>query len=126
GKLLHKNTYKREKKEFSMGPIKVDWVDLENSIIHEVKKSDKMEIAHIWQLKYYLWLLKTMGAGNFSGEINYPKLKQKVKINLSDEDLDKLNSICNEIEIIISSKDIPEPINKNFCKKCSYFELCYI
>ncbi len=125
GKLLHENSYKREEKEVQIGPIKIDFIG-KDRVIHEVKKTPSIEEAHTWQLKYYLWYLKQLGVENLKGEIDYPKLKKRTEIVLSKEDEEQIIKIIKEIEQIVNSPEIPQIINKSRCKKCSYYELCYI
>lgn len=85
GRLLHEDSYQRAKKEIQIGPIKIDFFG-KDGIIHEIKKTPSVEEAHIWQLKYYIWYLKKLGVKNVSGEIDYPKLKKRTKVELSEED----------------------------------------
>lgn len=40
---------------------KIDFYDAKNKVIHEIKKSNKMEEAHAWQVKFYIWLLELNG-----------------------------------------------------------------
>lgn len=47
GKLLHENSYKREKKEIQIGPIKIDFIG-KDGVIHEIKKTPSVEKAHLW------------------------------------------------------------------------------
>jgi len=125
GKLLHENSYKREKKEIQIGPIKIDFIG-KDGVIHEIKKTPNVEKAHTWQLKYYIHYLKKLGVQNIKGEIDYPKLKKRTEIVLNPEDEIELETILKNIEEIISSEEVPEVINKSICKKCSYYELCYV
>ena len=127
GKLLHEESYSGKRKEYQFGPVKVDWLDLKEKVIHEVKKSDKVENAHLWQLKYYLYYLRENGAGEFTGELNYPRLNKKQTVTLEDEDVQEIRRIIAEIEKIISApKPPPIEVDKRICKSCSYFELCHI
>jgi len=49
GKLLHEESYKRDFKEILIDNIKIDF--LKNKYeVHEIKKSRKIEKAHIYQL----------------------------------------------------------------------------
>ena len=60
GKLIHETAYpQRSEKyeEIEIDGIKIDYYDPKNRVIHEVKKSDKMEPAHEWQLKYYMMVM---------------------------------------------------------------------
>jgi CRISPR-associated exonuclease Cas4 len=125
GKLIHEKSYSREKKEIQIGPIKIDFIG-KDGIIHEIKKTPKMEKAHSWQVKYYIWYLKQLGVENLKGEIDYPKLKKRTEIILDDDDEKEIEKILHEIANIISQEDIPPVINKDFCEKCSYYELCYV
>jgi len=126
GRLLHETSYSDKKKEFQFDRIKVDWIDLEKKVLHEVKKSNKAEDAHIWQIKYYLLYLKELGLNGFTGELNYPKLKKKTTVILEKGDEEYLKKVIYEIQII-ESGETPPPIEvgKKICKSCSYFELCY-
>lgn len=130
GKIISENSYQREEHELSIssddGTIVLDFYDSKNKIIHEVKKSDKMEITHIWQVKYYIYILEQKGIEGVSGEIDYPKLKQKITVNLQEEDRQELKKIGNEIDTILKLPIPPETINKPFCKQCAYYDLCYI
>ena len=127
GKVLHESAYSRENKEFQFGPIKIDWLDLKNKINHEVKKSDKMEEAHIWQLKYYLYYLKNNSVGNFTGELDYPKLKKKITITLEPDDQLKIARFIEEIHAVNELELPPAALTgKKSCKSCSYYELCFV
>ena len=125
GKLLHQGSYKREK-ELKLGRISLDFVKKRGIIvIHEVKKSRKLEKAHIYQLLYYLYYLKQKGI-EAVGEINYPLLRKKEKIELKDEHEREIKEILSEIASIIRMKKPPKPKKKKYCRKCSYFELCWV
>ena len=51
GRIIHENSYEREQKEIRLGNnIVLDFADVRAKVIHEVKKSDRMEKAHLWQL----------------------------------------------------------------------------
>jgi CRISPR-associated exonuclease Cas4 len=126
GKFLHETSYQREKKEIMIdNTITIDFTD-NDKIIHEVKKSNKIEKAHIWQLKYYLYYLKQKGVPDVIGELNYPKLKKIEKVSLTNNDEKELKKIFVGINEIISQEVPPPAINKSFCKKCAYYEFCYV
>jgi CRISPR-associated exonuclease Cas4 len=130
GKFISESTYKREAHEIHIEDrddnIVLDFYDGKNKVIHEVKKSDKMEDTHIWQVKYYISVLEEKGVTGVTGEIDYPKLRQKVKVELTDGDKAELERIRTEIKDIIEMQNTPDVINKPFCKKCSYYDLCYV
>lgn len=127
GKLISKECYNRENnKEIEIdGFIKVDFMD-SKGIIHEVKKSNKIEKAHLYQLAYYLYNLKLRGLTNIEGELNYPKLKKRERVYLTEKIEKNIYVILQEIESILLKKKPPQRRNLSFCKKCSYYELCWI
>jgi CRISPR-associated exonuclease Cas4 len=146
GRHIHETSYKRKKKEISVdGVIVVDWIDHDQKVIHEVKKSDKMERSHIWQLKYYMWYLEQKGVDvadgketlqgfqtlgglgkGYTGELNYPKLNKKKPVVLTMTDRTKLETeILPDIERISKLEKPPSTIEWKVCKSCSYNELCY-
>ena len=126
GKFISETTYQREEHEIKIDDIVLDFYDKKNKIIHEVKKSDKMEDTHIWQVKHYINVLDEKGVEGVTGEIDYPKLKQKIKVELTPFDKKRLKEIEKEIINIVSLPSPPPVINKSFCKKCSYYDLCYV
>ena len=126
GKFISESTYERENHEIKIDDIVLDFYDKKNKVIHEVKKSDKMEETHIWQVKYYISVLEEKGIDGVTGEIDYPKLRQKVKVELTNSDRINLIGIKEDVLRIIQLKTPPDVINKPFCKNCSYYDLCYV
>jgi CRISPR-associated exonuclease Cas4 len=127
GKLIDESSYERKDKSIDIdGNIVIDWLDEKNGIIHEVKKSDSMEKAHTWQVLYYLWYLKQKGVTGIKGEIDYPKLKQKVHLDLTSEKESELVGIVDGVQQVLKREEIPDRIAKRFCKTCSYFDLCWV
>jgi len=126
GKLIHETSYEREKKEIDIDDtIKIDFID-KDRVIHEVKKSDKVEEPHIWQLKYYIWYLKQKGVEGVTGKINYPKLRKTQEVILGQGDDERIEAILKEIKDITES-DLPPAADKiKICKSCSYLELCWV
>ncbi|MDN3511927.1 MAG: CRISPR-associated protein Cas4 [Candidatus Jettenia sp. CY-1] len=126
GKLIHETSYEREKKEIDIdNTIKIDFIG-NDRVIHEVKKSDKVEEPHIWQLKYYLWYLKQKGADGITGKINYPKLRKTLDVFLEPEDEEKIQSILKEIQEIINTELPPAVERMKMCKSCSYGDICWV
>ncbi len=127
GKLLSETSYDRQKKEIKIDEmISIDWIDLRNKVIHEVKKSDKLEEAHLWQVKYYLYFLESKGVTGFKAEIDYPKFHKRELIELADWDREQLKEVIKEIEGILSRDGIPEKVRIPACRSCSYFEFCWV
>ena len=128
GKLIHEESYpQRSEKyeEIEMDGIKVDYYDAKNKVIHEIKKSDKVEKAHEWQLKYYIYIFEQNGIEGVRGILEYPVLRKKDEIVLSEVDRDRLKEMEKEIIHIIEREDCPPREKKKLCKNCSYFDFCY-
>ena len=125
GRFISETTYEREKHEIQIDDIVLDFYDAKTKTIHEVKKSNKMEETHIWQVKYYISVLESKGIEGVKGRIDYPKLRETLEVELSDKDRTKIIEIKEDITRIITG-NIPKEINKPFCKKCAYYDLCYI
>lgn len=126
GKQIEKEAYSRERKSILIDEVaNIDFIK-NWKIIHEVKKSKKIEIASIWQLKYYIYIVRDKGIEIEKGILDYPEIRKREEVFLSEEDIDKIKNIVEDIRIIIDQK-IPEEKNKKpTCKKCSYYDLCYI
>jgi len=60
GRLIGENAYKREKKEITVGNMKIDLIRKNNgeTIIGEIKKSSRFENSARMQLAFYLYRLK--------------------------------------------------------------------
>jgi len=128
GKLIGENTYPQRPDKYTeveFDGIKIDFYDAKNKIVHEIKKSDKIEVAHRAQVKYYLWVLERNGIEGATGILEYPKQRHTEKVELTDEDRAKIPEWIAEIERIIASYNCPKVINKPICKTCSYFDFCY-
>ncbi len=129
GKLLAETTYldrARKYTELAIGGIKIDFYDAKNRVIHEVKKSDKIENAHIAQVTYYMYVLAKNGVENPIGMIEYPKLKQRETIDWDDDFIGKAKEWEERVKSIVLSDYCPPLIQKVICKNCAYYELCYI
>ena len=125
GRLIDENTYKRNKKQIEIGKIKIDFID-NKGIIHEIKKSNKIETAHIHQVKYYIYFLKKLGVENITGEIDYPKLKKREPVILNHEDEEEFEAIFSDIKKILDNPKPPPADKKTICKKCAYYEFCFV
>ena len=126
GKLLDETAYAREEKHINIDQtINIDFIR-ESNILHEIKKSRKIEEASIWQVKYYLYYLKNKGMAELKGKIDYPLLKKSVIVELSEEDVAQMKIILDAIAHI-SAQELPAPaVKKNICRYCAYFDLCFI
>jgi len=126
GKFISESSYDRKEHEIRIDNISLDFYDKKNKVIHEIKKSNKMEELHLWQVKYYISVLESKGIEGVTAEIDYPLLKQKIKVELTEGDRVELKKSIEAIEKILSMEIQPDIINKPFCKECSYYELCYV
>ena len=125
GKFIDENTYTNQKHNFMIdNKVNIDF--LKDNIVHEVKKSDKEKQMAINQIKYYLFILKQHGFDNIKGELNIPSKRYKEEVLLEERDNEKILERLEIINQTLSEKNIPETINKSSCKKCAYYEFCYI
>ena len=127
GKLLDETAYARDNKHVMIdGIINIDFIK-NNRVIHEVKKSKSIEEAGIMQVKYYLYYLYKKGMEDITAKIDYPLLKQNISVELNDDDFIILNDVVNDIIQIANMEHTSCEINqKSICKKCAYYDLCYI
>lgn len=129
GKLIQETTYPQRSEryeELEMGGIKIDFYDARNRVIHEIKRSNKIERAHEWQVKYYIYVLEQTGIEGVSGVLEYPTLRHTARVTLSDNDRAKIQNMEREIKQIVESETCPSVINARICKSCSYYEFCYV
>lgn len=126
GKLLHEDSFKREKDYLIDNLINVDFIKISDSIeIHEVKKTEKMDNSHEFQLLYYMFYLKNeKDIDNIRGFLDYPKNRKKKEVFLTKEKEDELVKIIEDIDNIIKN-NIPKPKKSKICRKCAYFEFCF-
>ena len=126
GKFIDSSSYASERKHIMINEeINIDFAE-HSGVIHEIKKSRKIEEASVWQLKYYLYYLKQYGVENIKAKLDYPLMKQTVDITLEEHDEEKIKEILDKIKGIIQSSNIPACLSSNICKKCAYFDLCMI
>lgn len=129
GKFIHETTYPQRAEKYTeieIGGSKIDFYDAKNKRIHEIKKSDKMEDAHEWQVKYYILLLEQNGIDGVTGILEYPKLRETKEVVLVEHDKIYLQLVISQIQEIATSEQCPSRINNSICKKCSYYDFCYV
>jgi CRISPR-associated exonuclease Cas4 len=105
---------------------KIDFFDAKNKVVHEVKKSNKMEQAHIAQVKYYLLLLERSGIRGVTGLLEYPKLRKLSEVVLQESDRQQITEWEQGVQKILQQPEAPERIQKSKCRKCSYYDFCWI
>lgn len=128
GKLISETTYldrARKYTELQIEGIKIDYYDAKNKVIHEVKKSNKVESAHIAQVKYYLYIMRKHGIDDATAILEYPKMKQRETVEWQTDDLEMVQQWIQQTSAIISQEGCPPLEKKSICKRCSYFDFCY-
>ncbi len=128
GKILHDiNEEKNQNTELAIDNVKID--KLTKEYLVEVKKSDSDLEAAKWQVLLYLYKLKLKGVGR-KGKIEFiEKNRQKKKIHyveLSDENEKELLNILHDINTLIDQDKPPPPVLEKKCKKCAYYEYCFV
>lgn len=127
GKAIHEvKSFENKDTEISIDSIKID--RLTKDYLTEIKKSDADVEASKWQLIYYLKVLRDKGIKR-KGKLEFiekNKFKKTMIIKLDEDTLIKLDEMINEIQILLLSNDIPIIEYRPTCKKCSYYEYCYI
>ena len=126
GRAIDEETYKRDKKHINIDNIiNIDFIR-SKGVLHEVKKSNKIEEASILQVKYYLYFLQKRGVYNIRGKIDYPLLKQSIDVELSDEDIKEIDEILINIKNTVKASNPPSLDKKRICQSCAYYDLCFI
>lgn len=128
GKAIHEQkSSDSDNSEISIENIKVDKITKE--YLTEIKKSDSDINASKWQLLFYLKVLKSkeiIRKGNLEC-VEKKKSDNKVYyFELTDEIEKELEFHISDIKKLINSESIPTVLNKPKCKKCAYYEYCYI
>ncbi|MDO7876345.1 CRISPR-associated protein Cas4 [Hymenobacter sp. ASUV-10] len=129
GTLLHETAYPQRAKryrEVQLDGIKIDFYDPQERVVHEIKRSNKLEHASIAQLQYYLRVLERHGIENPTGLLEYPKIRRTERVVLTDADRAAIEQWEAAIEQLVNLPSCPPVINKPFCKQCSYYEFCYV
>lgn len=128
GRVLHEIASEgKENSEISIDNIKIDKIT--DEYLTEIKKSDADEEASKWQLIYYLKVLKDKGIER-KGKLEFiEKNKQDKKViyyDLNDEYEKQLMELYKSIETLVNSSTPPEIEKGSKCKRCAYYEYCYI
>ena len=129
GKLIGETTYPQRAAKYTeieIGGSKIDFYDAHNKVIHEIKKSDSIEQAHEWQVKYYIWLLQQNGIAGVTGVLEYPRMRHTSVVELTATDSEQLQQLVQHIRLLVEDEQCPPRINSKICKSCSYYDFCYI
>jgi CRISPR-associated exonuclease Cas4 len=107
--------------------IKFDKIDKINGYyrILEYKKTLKNKNGPKWQLIFYMYLLQK----NYSlKKIDGFLISKSTKIHVipSEEDYQTLEKAIISIKELLKNPTAPQVIEKPICKKCAYFDYCFI
>lgn len=128
GRVLHEIRAEGSKnRELVIGNVKID--KLTKDYLVEIKKSDSDVEATKWQVLLYLKTLKEKGLDR-RGKIEFIEKnktdKKIVFIDLNEENEKELKNIESKIFNLINNDIAPSPNLKKGCKKCAYYEYCFI
>lgn len=126
GKFIHENSYKREKKEISIGNMKLDIIKRGNTgwIVGEIKKSSKFEASSKMQLLFYLSELEKAGL-NAVGELKIPQEREVIRIELEDDSRQELEFVKRDILRIVYTEKPDPPKKIMYCRNCAFSEFCW-
>lgn len=140
GRLLDQTSYKRRRRpalieaEAPDGtPLvaKLDGVNLREGVLHEVKKGRSCEDAHVWQLRFYLWVLRLADVLRadgqpLTGQLDYPALRRTEPVRLEAEHEAHLETLVAELAALSRADEPPERHPRRaFCRRCAFEDLCY-
>lgn len=128
GKAIHEECAEKHKNtEITIDHIRLD--KLTKEYLTEIKKSDADVEASRWQLLYYLTILKKKGIER-KGRLEFVEKNKRDKktiiLELTEELETELEQYVKNIENLILSERIPDVIQKSSCKKCAYYEYCFV
>ena len=126
GRLLHEESYPREKKGLETSGMKIDLIKKgkEGLIVGEIKKSSRFLQSAKMQLAFYLFKMKEAGI-KASGELLIPKEKKRIKVKLNEAVEKELQRSMNNILDIITLNTPHPPQKINYCRNCAYREFCW-
>lgn len=126
GRQIHERSFSREKKNINLGDVAFDFVKKgDESVIFEIKKSSSLVEPVRYQLFYYLWYVKKLGK-EVRGMLVYPKEKKREIVKLTTEMEGEIEGILAEIPEIVTMPSPPPPKKKPYCRRCTYYELCWV
>nr|WP_041284742.1 CRISPR-associated protein Cas4 [Desulfoscipio gibsoniae] len=126
GKVLHE-LKKQGKEEIALDGIKLDKLTAE--YVTEIKKSDADLAAAKAQLEFYLVVLHDKGIIRKGRLECLEKNKQSKSVHtlmLTEGEIEERKVQYRQIEEFLNRELPPPPIRKPICKKCAYYEYCFI
>lgn len=127
GKILHEiKSLDENNTEIKLENISIDKIT--DKYVVELKKSDSNIEAARMQVLLYLNKLEEKGIKR-DGKLIFNERNNKEKVDiikLNNETKMELNNCIKEIENLLSSEVVPEAKLIKGCKKCAYYEYCYL
>lgn len=127
GKAIHEvKSEKSKQTEISIENIKID--KLTKDYLTEIKKSDADIESAKWQVLLYLKILRDKGIDR-KGKLEFIEKNKSINtiiLELDDKNLLELEEIIKSINSLLLEEKAPEVISEPKCKRCAYFEYCYI
>ena len=129
GKILHEIRAKDNRDtEIKYENIVLDKVSAK--YIEEYKKSDADTEAARMQLIFYLKQLEEKGIIKEGKLIYDEKNKKDGKkteiVKLDESNINKLNKCLEDIEKLINQDKVPDVEKNKKCKRCAYYDYCYL
>ena len=129
GRVLHEIRAKDNKDaEIKYENIVLDKVS--SKYIEEYKKSDADTEAARMQLIFYLKQLQEKGIIKEGKLIYDEKNKKDGKkteiVKLDESNINKLNKCLEDIEKLINQDKVPDVEKNKKCKRCAYYDYCYL
>lgn len=128
GRVLHELKEEGSKHhEISLENIKIDKIT--SDYIVEIKKSDADLEASKYQLLFYMKILKEKGIERKGKLEVIEKNKQDHKIHIFEftPELEReLEKVIEDINLLLVQEQPPEAIMDKKCKKCAYYEYCFL
>lgn len=127
GRILHEiKALDENNTEIKIENISIDKIT--DRYVIELKKSDSDINAARMQVLLYLSRLEKKGIKR-EGKLIFSERNSKEKIDLiklNEETKLELENCINEIESLVTSDIVPDAKPIKGCKKCAYYEYCYL
>lgn len=128
GRVIHEMRADDSKdSEIAIDNIRLD--KLTDEYLIEIKKSDADIEAGKWQLYYYLHVLKSKGIIR-KGKLEFVEKNKPGRtvliFELGAEEEKELELILSQIEKLLKSDVVPAAVGRPCCKKCAYYEYCFV
>ena len=126
GRAIHEERAEQSNTEIAIENIRLDKLTAE--YLTEVKKSDADVEASKWQLILFKSIERK--GDSRKGKLEFAEKnkedKKTIVVELTENEERKLQQYIKEIEELLRQEKIPPVLNKPKCKKCAYYEYCYI